>query len=75
MALDREAVEHALDEIRVFLKQDGGDCELVDVDGGHVLLRFTGACHGCPSSAMTLQNGIAKHLREHFPEFEQVIAV
>lgn len=75
MALDREAVEHALDEIRHYLQMDGGDCELVDIDGNNVMLRMVGACHGCPSSQMTIQNGIAKHLRDHFPEFGEVIAV
>lgn len=75
MAMDRESVEHALEEIRHYLQTDGGDCELVDVDGGHVILRMVGACHGCPSSAMTIKNGIAKHLREHFPEFEAVVQV
>lgn len=73
--MTREAVQQALDEIRPFLMQDGGDCDLVDVDGNHVLLRFKGACTGCPSSAMTLQAGIQNHLKEHFPELEGVVAV
>jgi len=75
MALEREAIQQALDEIRPFLLQDGGDCDLVDIDGNHVLLRFKGACTSCPSSSMTLHQGIERHLKDHFPELESVVAV
>ena len=75
MAMDREAVEHALEEIRHWLQKDEGDCELVDIDGNNVILRMTGACNGCPSQNMTIQNGIAKHLKQHFPECGEVISV
>ena len=75
MALDREKVQQALDEIRPYLQEDGGDCELVDIDGNQVLLRFQGACTGCPSASVTLHQGIEQHLRGHFPELEGVVAV
>jgi len=42
---------------------------------GVVQIRFHGACHGCPSSHMTLQMGIERNLRERVPEVTQVIPV
>jgi Fe-S cluster biogenesis protein NfuA len=48
----------------------------VDVTGERVVqIRFHGACHGCPSSHMTLQMGIERSLREQIPEVTQVIPV
>jgi len=40
-----------------------------------VQIRFHGACHGCPSSTMTLQDGIERNLREKVPEVTRVIPV
>jgi Fe-S cluster biogenesis protein NfuA len=72
----REKVQNVIDLIRPAVQADGGDIELVDVTGeGVVQIRFHGACHGCPSSHMTLQMGIERNLRESIPEVTQVIPV
>lgn len=72
----RERVQSVLNLIRPAVQADGGDIELVDVSGeGVVMIRFHGACHGCPSSTMTLQMGIERNLREKIPEVKQVIPV
>ena len=72
----RERVQGVLNLIRPAIQADGGDVELVDVDAeGVVQIRFHGACHGCPSSTMTLQMGIERNLREKVPEVTQVIPV
>jgi len=42
----KEKVEAALAKIRPALQQDGGDVELVDIEGGTVKVRLTGACGG-----------------------------
>ena len=68
-------VEEALRLIRPALQADGGDVELVDVDGGTVKVRLTGACGGCPMSAITLKNGIERLLREQVPGVKEVVAV
>ena len=47
-------IEEALDEIRPFLKRDGGDCQLVDVDGSNVIVQLSGACVGCQMASMTV---------------------
>jgi Fe-S cluster biogenesis protein NfuA len=71
----KEKVEKVLEEIRPSLQADGGDVELVEVDGGTVKVRLKGACAGCPMSQMTLAFGIEKVLKERIPEVEKVEAV
>ena len=72
----RDKVQGVLDLIRPAVQADGGDVELVQVgDDGTVQIRFHGACHGCPSSTMTLQMGIERNLREKVPEVTQVVPV
>jgi len=71
----REKVEAALAKIKPALQADGGDVELVEVKDGVVKLKLTGACSGCPMSAMTLQMGIERILRQQVPEIKKVVAV
>jgi Fe-S cluster biogenesis protein NfuA len=72
----KEKVQTVINLIRPAVQADGGDIELVDVDPeGVVQIRFHGACHGCPSSTMTLQMGIERNLREKVPEVTKVIPV
>ena len=72
----KERVQGVINLIRPAVQADGGDIELVDVAAdGVVQIRFHGACHGCPSSTMTLQMGIERNLREKVPEITQVIPV
>ena len=72
----RDRVLTVINLIRPAVQADGGDIELVDVSaGGVVQIRFHGACHGCPSSTMTLQMGIERNLRERVPEITQVVPV
>ncbi len=71
----KEKVETALNEIRPMLQADGGDVELVGIEGDVVKVRLQGACAGCPMSQMTLKNGIEKVLKEKIPEIASVEAV
>lgn len=74
--VDQEKVKAVLEEVRPYLKADGGDAELVDItDGNIVKIRLTGACGHCPMSTMTLKMGIEKKLREKIPEIKEVLAV
>jgi len=70
----RDKVEEVLDKIRPQLMMDGGNVELVEVSGGTVKVRLTGACAGCPLSTMTLKMGIEKILKQEIPEVKEVIA-
>ena len=72
MALTPENVETVLDDLRPYLMADGGNVELVELDGPIVRLRLQGACGSCPSSTMTLRMGIERRLREFIPEISEV---
>ena len=54
-------IEQAIEELRPNLKADGGDCELVGVEGNLVTVRLHGACVGCRLSSATL-NGVQERL-------------
>jgi Fe-S cluster biogenesis protein NfuA len=71
----REEIERVLEKVRPALQADGGDVELVDVEGGVVKLRLTGACGGCPMASLTLKNGIEVALKEEIPSVERVESV
>lgn len=74
--VEKEKVSAVLEEIRPYLKADGGDAELVDVtDDNIVKIRLVGACGHCPMSTMTLKMGIEKKLREQIPSIKEVVAV
>lgn len=51
---------------------DGGNVELVEIEGPVVRLRLQGACGSCPSSMMTLRMGIERKLKESIPEIAEV---
>jgi len=72
LALTSENVEKVLDELRPYLMADGGNVELVELEGPIVKLRLQGACGSCPSSTMTLRMGIERRLREFIPEIAEV---
>jgi len=74
-ALTLANVERALDELRPYLLADGGNVEVVEIDGPIVKVRLQGACGSCPSSTMTLKMGIERKLREAIPEVAEVIQV
>ncbi len=72
MELTVQNVETVLNELRPYLMSDGGNVELVELDGPIVKLRLQGACGSCPSSAMTLKMGIERKLCEEIPEISEV---
>jgi Fe-S cluster biogenesis protein NfuA len=72
LALNTANVETILDEMRPYLISDGGNVELVEIDGPIVKLRLQGACGSCPSSTMTLRMGIERRLRDAIPEIEEI---
>lgn len=61
------------EDINPYLELHQGGCELIDVEDGVVTLRLYGGCSGCPSSQITLFNGIVPILREKIPEVQDVI--
>lgn len=60
-------------DINPQLELHSGGCELLEFDQGIVTLRLYGGCSGCPSSQITLFNGIVPILKEKVPEVLDVI--
>jgi len=58
-------VQEVIDrEIRPMMQQDGGDLQLIDVDGNLVFVALRGTCTSCPSAGVTIKSGIEAKLRE-----------
>jgi Fe-S cluster biogenesis protein NfuA len=74
-ATERERVIRAvIDEIRPALQRDGGDCQLLEIDGNKVMVKLTGACVFCKLSSATLE-GIQSRLVERLGELVRLIPV
>lgn len=61
IALVQETIAN---EIRPALKKDGGDIELIDVEGNKVLVALRGTCSNCPSAGITLRYSVEQKLKE-----------
>ena len=70
-------IEQILDQhIRPGIQMDGGDIELFSFNNGILKVFLKGACSGCPSSQMTLKNGIETLLKDKLPEqITEVVAI
>ncbi len=76
---DSDAVKKIKNVLETYVKpaveMDGGAIEFVNFDNGKVELLLKGACSGCPSSTVTLKQGIEGMMKRMVPEVEEVIAV
>jgi Fe-S cluster biogenesis protein NfuA len=71
----KNRVQEALNDIRPQIQSDGGDVELVAIEGDVVKVRLVGHCAGCPMSQITLKNGIETYVKERVPEIQRVESV
>ncbi len=67
-----ERIEKALESVRPMLASHGGDVELIKVTPPAIELRFTGACDGCPASALTFHAGVKKAVQDACPEISEI---
>ena len=66
-------VKNALEQIRPYLQQDGGDVEYVDMTNeGVVMVRLKGHCGSCPHALQTLKQGIETAVKRVIPEVKSV---
>ncbi|TXB64633.1 NifU family protein [Vicingus serpentipes] len=71
-----DKINSALEQIRPFLIDDGGDIELIEVtDDLIVKVKLLGACKDCSMSAMTLKGGVEESIKRVIPELKAVIAI
>ena len=59
-------------KIRPAVSKDGGDIKFISFEKGTVKVELQGSCSGCPSSIMTLKNGVQNLLRHYIPEVTEV---
>ncbi len=72
----RLTIEKALDEIRPFLQNDGGDISLLSIEDGKIVkVQLEGACVGCSVNQMTLKSGVEMTIKKYAPQIEQVINI
>lgn len=71
----KEKVEEVLERVRVGLKQEGGDIELVDIRDNVVYVRLKGACGTCSMSTLTMKNWVEASLKKEIPEIAAVHSV
>ena len=62
-------------KIRPAVAKDGGDIKFKEFKDGVVKVQLQGSCSGCPSSTMTLKQGVQNLLCHYLPEVKEVIAV
>ena len=71
-----DKITEALEEIRPFLKSDGGDISLVSVEEGkHVKVQLHGAGVGCSVNQMTLKSGVELTIKKYLPQIETVTSI
>jgi NifU-like protein len=62
-------IEETLEkEIKPMLRADGGDIELIDIEGDRVMVALRGMCSSCPSSELTLKKYVESKLKEFVSE-------
>ena len=71
--VDPAEVAAAVEEARRILMQDGGDIELVGIEGSVVRVRMKGACVGCPNSVLDLRNVVTRLVRSRAPGVTEVV--
>ncbi|RTL05975.1 NifU family protein [Candidatus Dependentiae bacterium] len=67
-----QKIEAALEQVRPFVLQHGGNITFVKYENSTVYVQLHGACVGCPISSYTLKMGVEKAIKEAVPE---VVAV
>ena len=73
--LEQKIVKILDQKIRPAVARDGGDIKFKEFKDGVVKVQLQGSCSGCPSSTMTLKQGVQNLLCHYLPEVKEVIAI
>ena len=73
--IEKRIVQLLEDKIRPAIARDGGDIKFKEFKEGVVKVQLQGSCSGCPSSTMTLKQGVQNLLCHYLPEVKKVEAV
>ena len=75
MEIEKKIVKILDEKIRPAVAKDGGDIKFKKFENGTVKVQLQGSCSGCPSSTMTLKQGVQNLLCHYIPEVKKVEAV
>ena len=73
--IEKKIVQILDQKIRPAVAKDGGDIKFKEFKDGVVMVQLQGSCSGCPSSTMTLKQGVQNLLCHYLPEVKEVIAI
>ena len=73
--IEKQIVKILETKIRPAVARDGGDIKFKEYKDGVVTVSLQGSCSGCPSSTMTLKQGVQNLLCHYIPEIKEVIAI
>tara|TARA_B100000902_G_scaffold267803_1_gene253870 strand:+ start:454 stop:993 length:540 start_codon:yes stop_codon:yes gene_type:complete len=73
--IEKKIVQILDQKIRPAVAKDGGDIKFKKFKNGIVMVQLQGSCSGCPSSTMTLKQGVQNLLCHYLPEVKEVVAV
>ena len=73
--IESKIVKILEEKIRPAVAKDGGDIKFKEFKNGVVKVQLQGSCSGCPSSTMTLKQGVQNLLCHYLPEVKEVVAV
>ena len=73
--IEKKIVQILDQKIRPAVAKDGGDIKFKEFKNGIVMVQLQGSCSGCPSSTMTLKQGVQNLLCHYLPEVKEVIAI
>ena len=73
--IEQKIVKILDQKIRPAVARDGGDIKFKEYKDGIVKVQLQGSCSGCPSSTMTLKQGVQNLLCHYLPEVKEVIAI
>ena len=73
--IEKKIVQILDQKIRPAVARDGGDIKFKEFKDGVVMVQLQGSCSGCPSSTMTLKQGVQNLLCHYLPEVKEVVAV
>ena len=73
--IEKKIVQILDQKIRPAVAKDGGDIKFKEFKDGVVMVQLQGSCSGCPSSTMTLKQGVQNLLCHYLPEVKEVVAI
>ena len=73
--IEKKIIKILETKIRPTVARDGGDIKFKKYDNGIVTVQLQGSCSGCPSSIMTLKQGVQNLLCHYIPEIKEVITI